>query len=115
MTPGQDPNDIVAAAFVAGAPPGGSLPPPTHVEIAFAGRSNVGKSSLINTLVNRRNLVRTSSTPGSTRQINLFEVKARDEAVLHIVDLPGYGFAKRSKGEQLAWKKLIEDYLATRV
>src|SRR4051794_19548766 len=65
-----DPLRIVAADFLAGAGPGSSLPAPAIVEIAFAGRSNVGKSSLINTLVGRKSLVRTSSTPGSTRQLN---------------------------------------------
>jgi GTP-binding protein len=111
----KDPNEIVAAEFVAGAGPGSDLPAPTGAEIAFAGRSNVGKSSLINALVQRKSLVRTSSTPGSTRQVNLFEVQARDGAVFRLVDLPGYGFAKRSKAEQQAWASLIEKYLKTRV
>ncbi|HLM73417.1 MAG TPA: ribosome biogenesis GTP-binding protein YihA/YsxC [Polyangiaceae bacterium] len=111
----KDPNEIVAAEFIAGAGPGSDLPAPTGAEIAFAGRSNVGKSSLINTLVQRKSLVRTSSTPGSTRQVNLFEVRARDGAVFRLVDLPGYGFAKRSKAELEAWGHLIEKYLKTRV
>lgn len=111
----KDPNEIVAAEFVAGAGPGSDLPAPTGAEIAFAGRSNVGKSSLINALVQRKSLVRTSSTPGSTRQVNLFEVRARDGAVFRLVDLPGYGFAKRSKAEQDAWAHLIEKYLKRRV
>jgi len=110
-----DATDILSAEFIAGAGPGSALPPPTGAEIAFAGRSNVGKSSLINALVQRKSLVRTSSTPGSTRQVNLFEVRARDGAVFHMVDLPGYGFAKRSKAEQSAWAVLIEGYLNTRV
>jgi GTP-binding protein len=105
---------IVAADFMAGAGPGSSLPAPTMAEIAFAGRSNVGKSSLINTLLERKSLVRTSSTPGSTRQINLYEARAADGVTLHLVDLPGYGFTKRSKGEQAAWAKLIEGYLSAR-
>jgi GTP-binding protein len=105
---------IVDARFVAGAAPGSSLPPPVHVEVAFAGRSNVGKSSLINTLLERKNLVRTSSTPGSTRQVNLYEAKAGDGTLFHLVDLPGYGFTHRSKREQGAWKELIEGYLAGR-
>lgn len=90
------------------------MPGPTQAEIAFAGRSNVGKSSLINTLVQRKNLVRTSSTPGSTRQINLYEARAADGAVFHLIDLPGYGFTRRSKAEQTAWATLIEGYLAGR-
>ena len=113
---------IVEAKFIAaigpGAGPGGAagaLPAPTVAEIASAGRSNVGKSSLINTLVERNNLVRTSSTPGSTRQINVFEARAQDGMVLHLVDLPGYGFARRSKAETRSWQGLIEGYLGTRV
>src|SRR5262249_45081889 len=94
--------------------PGGTLPPPVRAEIAFAGRSNVGKSSLINALVQRKGLVRTGATPGLTRQINIFEARAADSAILHFVDLPGYGFAKRSKAETAAWQSLIEGYLAAR-
>jgi GTP-binding protein len=111
---GGDPFRIVDASFLAGAGPGSSLPAPTHAEIAFAGRSNVGKSSLINTLVSRKSLVRTSSTPGSTRQLNLYEARAADGTTLHLVDLPGYGFTKRSKTEQGAWGSLIEGYLGGR-
>ncbi|WP_275976884.1 ribosome biogenesis GTP-binding protein YihA/YsxC [Polyangium aurulentum] len=110
-----DPKQIIEASFVAGAGPGSSLPAPAMAEIAFAGRSNVGKSSLINALVERKNLVRSGATPGVTRQINLFEARARDGAVFHLVDLPGYGFAKRSKAETASWKDLIEGYMRTRV
>jgi len=113
--PASDPYRIVTAEFIAGAGPGSSLPPPTVAEIAFAGRSNVGKSSLINALVERKNLVRTSSTPGSTRQVNLYETRAADGMVLHLVDLPGYGFTRRSKAEMASWATLIEGYLAARV
>ncbi|MGK4001688.1 ribosome biogenesis GTP-binding protein YihA/YsxC [Sorangium sp. So ce1036] len=110
-----DPFQIVDSSFVAGAGSLASLPPPVRAEVAFAGRSNVGKSSLINTLVERKGLVRTSSTPGATRQINLYEARARDGAVFQLVDLPGYGFARRSKSEQAAWAALIEGYLRGRV
>lgn len=110
-----DPHQIVDASFLAGAAAGSSLPPPTMAEIAFAGRSNVGKSSLINSLVERKGLVRTGATPGVTRQINLFEARARDGAVFHLIDLPGYGYSKRSKAERLEWQTLIEKYLRTRV
>ncbi|MFN2566858.1 MAG: ribosome biogenesis GTP-binding protein YihA/YsxC [Gemmatimonadaceae bacterium] len=86
---------------------GGWRPEPTLPEIAFAGRSNVGKSSLINRLVNRKRLARVSNTPGRTREINFFRVN--DDFVL--VDLPGYGYAKISKEARAAWRPLIEGYL----
>lgn len=110
-----DPHQIIDAKFVAGAATGSSMPPPTMAEIAFAGRSNVGKSSLINTLVERKGLVRTGATPGVTRQINLFEAHARDGAVFQLIDLPGYGYSKVSKAERSAWQTLIEKYLRSRV
>jgi len=113
-TPAADPLRIVAAEFLAGAGPGSVLPAPTQAEIAFAGRSNVGKSSLINTLLSRKGLVRVSSTPGSTRQLNLYQCRAADGMTLHLVDLPGYGFTRRSKSERGAWGSLIEGYLGTR-
>lgn len=100
---------------MAGAAAGSHLPAPTLAEIAFAGRSNVGKSSLINALVQRKNLVRTSSTPGCTRQVNLFEIALDRGPKLGFVDLPGYGYAKRSKAEAKTWKLLIEGYLGERV
>jgi GTP-binding protein len=112
---GQDPHRIISAEFLAGAAPGSFLPAPICVEIAFGGRSNVGKSSLINTLVERKNLVRTSSKPGSTRQINQYEARAADGMRVHLIDLPGYGFTRRSKSEQSAWGNLIEGYLQSRV
>ena len=86
------------------------LPEPEFPEIAFAGRSNVGKSSLINRLVNRRNLVKTSSKPGKTQSLNYFSL---DDS-LYLVDLPGYGYAKVSKKMQESWQKLITDYLLNR-
>ncbi len=110
------PCDIIDAEFV------GAIARPadeatlqvTGAEIAFAGRSNVGKSSLINTLASRRGLVRVSATPGCTRQINFFTARARDNLNLVLVDLPGYGFAKRSKSERSEWAELIENYLKKR-
>jgi GTP-binding protein len=106
---------IVDASFVAGVAAQDQLPPPALAEIAFAGRSNVGKSSLLNTLVGRKNLVRTGSTPGTTRQLNLFHVRAADGLEAVLVDLPGYGFAKRAKSEKSQWGALIEGYLSKRV
>jgi GTP-binding protein len=86
------------------------LPEPLYPEIAFAGRSNVGKSSLINTLINRRNLVKTSSQPGKTQSLNFFTV----DNFLYLVDLPGYGYAKVSQDMRSSWEKLITRYLLER-
>lgn len=86
------------------------LPDSTIPEIAFAGRSNVGKSSLINRLVNRRNLVKTSARPGKTQSLIFFDVDRK----LFLVDLPGYGFARVSKTIQSAWDLLITEYLEHR-
>lgn len=79
-------------------------------EVAFAGRSNVGKSSLINALTGRKTLARTSNTPGRTRQVNFFDLGGR----LMVVDLPGYGYARAPKTEIAEWTALIEDYLRGR-
>jgi GTP-binding protein len=86
------------------------LPDPLYPDIAFAGSSNVGKSSLINKMVNRKNLVKTSSKPGKTRSLNFFEVKER----LYLVDLPGYGFAQVDKKMRSGWEELISGYLLER-
>ena len=85
-------------------------PSPDKPEIAFAGKSNVGKSSLINVLVNRKGIARTSSRPGRTQAINFFSVEGR----LFFVDLPGYGFARVSRQIQNSWKTMVEDYLRKR-
>jgi len=85
-------------------------PPVGWPEFAFIGRSNVGKSSLINTMINRKALARTSGTPGKTRTINFYNI----ENTLWFVDLPGYGYAKTSKSESEKWGKMIETYLQTR-
>jgi GTP-binding protein len=105
---------VVGAEYKATATGIGQLPPPTGVEVAFAGRSNVGKSSLINCLVARKNLVRVSSTPGCTRGISFYDAHFTDGARITLVDLPGYGYAKRSKTEREAWADLIEGYLLGR-
>jgi GTP-binding protein len=85
-------------------------PPEGAIEVAFAGRSNVGKSSLINTLVNRNNLARTSGQPGKTQTVNFYNIN--DE--FRLVDLPGYGYAKVSMTERQKWSKMIETYLVNR-
>ena len=105
---------IVSAEFAAAAGDSSQLPPPTSIELAFAGRSNVGKSSLMNRLLERKNLVRTSSTPGCTRTINFFDVRTQDGSRMTMVDLPGYGYARRAKTEREAWGDLVERYLLER-
>mgnify|MGYP006277942221 CR=1 FL=1 len=110
---------VLDARFLAAAPRQSALPPPAFAEVAFAGRSNVGKSSLINALLERRRLVRTSSTPGCTRGLSLFRARLRpadgSEATLDLVDLPGYGFARRSKAERRSWGPMVEGFLNERV
>lgn len=83
------------------------LPENVHPEIAFAGKSNVGKSSLINTLINRKSFARTSSQPGKTQTINFYNINGE----IYFVDLPGYGYAKASKSEVEKWGRMIENYL----
>jgi GTP-binding protein len=96
--------------FIAGAANFETLPASRLPEVAFAGRSNVGKSSLINALTGRKTLARVSNTPGRTRQINLFRLGGK----LTLADLPGYGYAKVSKAESAAWNDLILAYLRNR-
>lgn len=85
------------------------LPDNQHMEFAFAGKSNVGKSSLINGLMNRKSLARTSSQPGKTQTINYYHINEE----FYFVDLPGYGYAKVSEQEKIKWGKMIENYLHT--
>jgi len=91
----------------------GDFPPDGPPEVAFLGRSNVGKSSLLNKLVRRKKLARTSSTPGKTRLIHFFDIAGAGPD-LRMVDLPGYGYAKVSRKERDGWQKLIESYLERR-
>jgi len=101
---------VHSAQFIAGVVSPLGLPPPTRPEVALAGRSNVGKSSLLNRLVGRRGLARVSKRPGRTQQLNFFAIN--DALVL--VDLPGYGFAHVPRAVQDEWKGLVEYYLTRR-
>ena len=98
------------AEFVISAFREAQYPTPDRPEVAFAGRSNVGKSSLLNVMVNRKSLARTSSTPGRTQSINYFRVGNR----LYLVDLPGYGFARVPIEVKKSWQKMVETYLMNR-
>ncbi len=100
---------IKQAEFVTSVGAGSAYPPPERAEIAIVGKSNVGKSSLINHLCGNKKLAKTSQTPGKTRLINFFLVN-RD---FYLVDLPGYGFARASKTEQAGWGSLMEQYLSS--
>ena len=94
------------AKFIASYGNAAKIPESTCPEVCFVGRSNVGKSSIMNKLFNRKNLVKVSSTPGKTSNVNFFEADG-----VHFVDLPGYGFAQRSKSERDRWASLIFDFL----
>ena len=102
--------NVQTAEFITSAVKPQHYPPPEYPEIAFAGRSNVGKSSLINRLVNRKRLVKTSNTPGRTQLINFFSIDAR----LSFVDLPGYGYARVPVAVKKQWGPMVETYLASR-
>lgn len=105
------PNPVYArTTFLTGAVAAGQFPPDNGVEIAFAGRSNSGKSSAINALCNRKGLARTSKTPGRTQMVNFFELGPG----LRLVDLPGYGYAKVPETHRRQWRRLVESYLSGR-
>ena len=104
---------IKSAEIVISCSSASQFPEPKLPEVAFLGRSNVGKSSLLNALVQRKKLARTSSTPGKTRLIHFFRVETA-QSELMLVDLPGYGWAKVSRGERNSWQRLVESYLEAR-
>ena len=108
--PGDAPNPLAHAAYVASAHQLAQLPPPRGPEVAFAGRSNAGKSSALNALVGHNRLAFTSKTPGRTQMINFFELPG----ARYLVDLPGYGFAKVPEAERQRWGDLIGTYLTNR-
>ena len=127
MSDATDEQDLIEPArklfagpisFLKSAPDLRYLPDPLAPEVAFAGRSNVGKSSLLNSLTNRSGLARTSNTPGRTQELNFFDVGAEEEGgtpVLRLVDMPGYGFAKAPKDVVRKWRLVVNDYLRGRV
>ncbi len=102
--------NVTSADFLTSAPSLAKCPPPEKPEIAFAGRSNVGKSSLINCLLNRKGLVRTSSTPGRTQLLNFFVIND----AMNFVDLPGYGFARAPRPVREQWQPMVHGYLRGR-
>lgn len=111
--------DIIRADYVASAVRADQYPKPPMPEVAFIGRSNVGKSSLINSLCRRNNMARTSSTPGKTQTLNFYVLDAKrtledveDRAQFYLVDLPGYGFAKTNRKNKEQWSGFIRNYLA---
>jgi GTP-binding protein len=108
------PMEIVDAKYLISNADYQQCPAPDKPEYAFIGRSNVGKSSLINMLCNRKALAKTSATPGKTQLINHFEILSDDRRKWYIVDLPGYGYAKVAQSSRRRWEQMIEGYLRKR-
>ena len=106
--------EITQASYLISSPSVDKCPAPDKPEYAFIGRSNVGKSSLINMLTNKKELAKVSSSPGKTQLINHFTVQAADKKEWYLVDLPGYGYAKRSQSQRKTWQKMIEGYIRDR-
>ena len=106
--------EIIHAAYLISSPSVDKCPPADKAEYAFIGRSNVGKSSLINMLCNKKEVAKISRTPGKTQLINHFKIVSSDEKEWYMVDLPGYGFAKVSQRQRRNWQQMIEGYIRKR-
>ncbi|MBA2746919.1 MAG: YihA family ribosome biogenesis GTP-binding protein [Flavisolibacter sp.] len=106
--------EIIHASYLISSPSVEKCPAPDKVEYAFIGRSNVGKSSLINMLTNKKELAKVSKSPGKTQMINHFLIKSTGDKEWYLVDLPGYGYAKRSIKQRKSWGKMIENYIRKR-
>lgn len=106
--------EVTQATYLISSPSVDKCPKPDKPEYAFIGRSNVGKSSLINMLTNKKELAKVSSSPGKTQLINHFTVLSSDKKEWYLVDLPGYGYAKRSQSQRKQWQKMIEGYIKER-
>ncbi|HEY0732965.1 MAG TPA: ribosome biogenesis GTP-binding protein YihA/YsxC [Chitinophagaceae bacterium] len=106
--------EIIQATYLISSPSIQNCPKADRHEYAFIGRSNVGKSSLINALTNKKELAKVSASPGKTQLINHFNVTSNDRKEWYLVDLPGYGYAKRAKSQRKSWQKMIQDYIRKR-
>ena len=106
--------EIIAATYIISSPSVDMCPKPDRPEYAFIGRSNVGKSSVINMICNKKELAKISSSPGKTQMINHFSITSSNKQEWYLVDLPGYGFAKVSQSQRKSWQKMIEGYIRTR-
>ncbi|MFN2458011.1 MAG: ribosome biogenesis GTP-binding protein YihA/YsxC [Chitinophagaceae bacterium] len=106
--------EIIHAEYVISSPSVDKCPKPDRPEYAFIGRSNVGKSSVINMLCNKKEVAKISRSPGKTQLINHFEIVSSDKLQWYLVDLPGYGFAKVSQKQRKSWQRMIEDYIRKR-